>query len=59
MPKFEIRALGDLLLTKTSDSEVLAVDFETGLTKWPFYYDSTPAKLTDFLFDNSQRRGGN
>ncbi len=57
LPKFEVRSLGDLILAKTSDSEVLAVDFETGLTKWPIYMSSSPAKLMNLEFDSVRSEG--
>lgn len=58
LPRFEVRAIGDLVLTKTTDSEILAVDFESGLTKWPFYHDSSPAKLLDRRTDYTSSSGG-
>lgn len=47
LPKFEARASNQLVLTKTTDAEVLAIDLETGRVKWPFYRNSAPAELKD------------
>lgn len=55
LPKFEVRALGDLLLTKTTDSEILAIDFKTGLTRWPYYRNSAPADLLTRSFSRGGR----
>lgn len=47
LPKFEARVTDQLVLTKTTDAEVLAIDLETGRVKWPFYRNSAPAELKD------------
>ena len=46
LPKAEIRAVGNLVLAKTTDSRIIAIDLRTGLTKWACYPDGAPV---DFL----------
>lgn len=50
LPKFELRMVGDLVLTKTTDASVLAIDFETGLIKWPLYFHNAPVQLTNLSY---------
>ncbi|MCA9134203.1 MAG: PQQ-binding-like beta-propeller repeat protein, partial [Planctomycetales bacterium] len=50
LPKFELRMVGDLVLTKTSDASLLAIDFETGVIQWPFYFHDAPVPLTSVPF---------
>lgn len=45
IPKFEVRAVGDLVLAKTTDARVVAIDLETGLTEWPYYFHSNAVDL--------------
>ncbi len=51
LPKFELRMVGDLVLTKTTDASLLAIDFETGVIKWPMYFHSAPVQLTNTPFN--------
>ena len=50
MPKFELRMVGDLVLTKTTDASLLAIDFETGVIKWPLYFHNAPVQLTNLPY---------
>ncbi|MEM8736593.1 MAG: PQQ-binding-like beta-propeller repeat protein, partial [Planctomycetota bacterium] len=45
LPKAEIRAAGNLILIKSTDSRILAVDLKTGLTKWACYPNGAPTSL--------------
>jgi hypothetical protein len=55
LPKAEVRAVGDLVLVKTTDAEILAVDLKTGLTKWVYYENSAPADLLTPSFSRNGR----
>ncbi|MFK7736798.1 MAG: PQQ-binding-like beta-propeller repeat protein [Pirellulaceae bacterium] len=46
LPKAEVRTVGNLVLAKTTDSRIIAIDLRTGLTKWACYPDGAPV---DFL----------
>lgn len=50
LPKFELRMVGDLVMTKTTDASLLAIDFETGVIKWPLYFHNTPVQLTNLPY---------
>ncbi len=50
LPKFELRMVGDLVLTKTTDASLLAIDFETGVIKWPLYFHNAPVQLTNLPY---------
>ncbi len=50
LPKFELRIVGDLVLTKTTDASLLAIDFETGVIKWPLYFHNAPVQLTNLPY---------
>lgn len=45
IPRFEVRAVGDLVLAKTTDARVVAIDLATGLTEWPYYFHSNAVDL--------------
>ncbi|MEO8269979.1 MAG: PQQ-binding-like beta-propeller repeat protein, partial [Aureliella sp.] len=53
LPKFELRMVGDLVLTKTTDSSLLAIDFETGVIKWPIYFHNAPVQLTNLPYSET------
>ena len=40
LPSIEARMVSDLLMVKSSNNFMMAIDFETGLLKWPYYFDS-------------------
>ncbi|MCC7334368.1 MAG: PQQ-like beta-propeller repeat protein [Pirellulaceae bacterium] len=50
LPKFELRMVGDLVLTKTTDASLLAIDFDTGVIKWPLYFHNAPVQLTNLPY---------
>ncbi len=50
LPKFELRMVGDLVLTKTTDASLLAIDLETGVIKWPLYFHNAPVQLTNLPY---------
>lgn len=54
LPKAEIRAIGDLVLAKTTDARILALDLQTGLIRWAYYENGAPADL----LNNSVNRIG-
>lgn len=56
LPKFELRMIGDLVLTKTTDASLLAIDFGTGVIKWPLYFHNAPVQLTNLPYAEA---GGN
>lgn len=56
LPKFELRMVGDLVLTKTTDASLLAIDFDTGVIKWPLYFHNAPVQLTNLPYVEA---GGN
>jgi hypothetical protein len=45
LPKFELRMIDDVVITKTTDAGVIGIDFETGNTKWVHYFGSSAAPL--------------
>lgn len=45
LPKASVRAIGDLILTKTTDARILALDLQTGLIRWVYYENGAPADL--------------
>ncbi|RMF39902.1 MAG: tetratricopeptide repeat protein, partial [Planctomycetota bacterium] len=45
LPRLEPLVVGNTVLAKTTDAEVLAIDLDTGLAKWAFYQNAAPAKL--------------
>ena len=45
LPTFETRQVGDLVFSKTTDAEVLAINLESGLIEWPYYLSSAPHKM--------------
>lgn len=53
LPKFELRMINDLVLTKTTDASLLAIDFNTGNVKWPFYFHAAPVPLTNTPYAGS------
>lgn len=56
LPKFELRMIGDLVLTKTTDASLLAIDLNTGVIKWPLYFHNAPVQLTNLPY---AEMGGN
>ena len=56
LPKFELRMIGDLVLTKTTDASLLAIDFGTGVIKWPLYFHNAPVQLSNLPYAEA---GGN
>lgn len=48
LPKIELRAVDNQILTKTTDAAVIGIDFETGNTRWARYFGSSPAPLKSF-----------
>lgn len=50
LPKFELRMVDDLVLTKTTDASLLAIDFDSGVIKWPLYFHNAPVPLTNLPY---------
>lgn len=55
LPGFELRIVDNLVLTKTTDTSLLAIDFETGNIRWPYFQFSTPADIGTQNYSSSQR----
>ena len=47
LPKFELRIVNDLVLSKTTDNGIFPRDLETGQLPWQFYFHSAPIDLNN------------
>ncbi len=42
LPRIEARTTNDLVLVKSPSDMLMAIDFESGTLRWPFYFHSAP-----------------
>ncbi len=54
LPKFELRMVDDLVMSKTTDNGVFPRDFETGKLPWVFYFHSAPVDLNSGFYAASE-----
>ena len=47
LPKFELRMVDDLVMSKTTDNGIFPHEFETGKLPWLFYFHSAPLDLNN------------